>query len=246
MSSYSYFLIPTASNDPRMTTAKRQTLADFLYFSVCQGQKEMGPIGYSPLPINLVQASFAQTNKLKAADPNVDLTKRDVTTCQNPTFVAGHPEINHLAKIAPPPSACDKSGAGPCNPDGSSPTVGSNGGSNGNSNGGGSGTGNGTNGTGTTGTGTTGSHTGASGGATSGATKAPGGTKINPDTGQVISTGGDVASGDVSGVPVDLADYRQQNMTGILAPLAVAELIAVIVLPPAIYYFVLTRRRRRS
>jgi phosphate transport system substrate-binding protein len=244
MSSYSYFLIPTASNDPRMTTAKRQTLADFLYFSVCQGQKEMGPIGYSPLPINLVQASFDQTNQLKAADPNVDLTKRDVTTCQNPTFVAGHPEINHLAKIAPAPNACDKVGAGPCNPDGSSPAAGSNGNPTGTGSGTGSGTG--TTGTGTTGTGTSGGHTGASGGATSGATTAPGGTKINPDTGQVISAGGDGASGDVSGVPVDLADYRQQNMTGILAPLAVAELIAVIVLPPAIYYFVLTRRRRRS
>ena len=61
LSSYSYMIIPTASNDSRMTTAKRQTLADFLYYSLCQGQAEMGPIGYSPLPINLVQASFAQT-----------------------------------------------------------------------------------------------------------------------------------------------------------------------------------------
>jgi phosphate transport system substrate-binding protein len=52
-----------------MTTAKRQTLADFLYYSICQGQKEMGPIGYSPLPINLVQAGFEQIAKLKTADP---------------------------------------------------------------------------------------------------------------------------------------------------------------------------------
>ena len=64
--------------DPKMTTAKRQTLADFLYYSVCEGQKEMGPIGYSPLPINLVQASFSQINTLKEADPKVDLTERSV------------------------------------------------------------------------------------------------------------------------------------------------------------------------
>src|SRR5207244_1152346 len=109
--SYSYFLIPTGANDSRMTTAKRQTLADYLYYAVCQGQKEMGPIGYSPLPINLAEASFAQTAKLKQADPNVDLNQRNITTCQNPTFVAGHPEINHLAQIAPVPPACDKVGA---------------------------------------------------------------------------------------------------------------------------------------
>ena len=52
-----------------MTTAKRQTLADFLYYSICQGQAEIGPIGYSPLPINLVQAGFDQIAKLKTADP---------------------------------------------------------------------------------------------------------------------------------------------------------------------------------
>lgn len=114
MSSYSYLLIPTASDDPRMTTAKRQTLVDFLYYSVCQGQAEMGPIGYSPLPVNLAQASFDQIGKLKTADSNVNLTERDITTCHNPTFVAGQPTRNYLAEIAPQPSACDNSGAGPC------------------------------------------------------------------------------------------------------------------------------------
>jgi phosphate transport system substrate-binding protein len=114
MSSYSYMIIPTASDDPRMTTAKRQTLADYLYYSVCEGQGEMGPIGYSPLPINLVQASFQQVGVLKQADPGVDVTTKNVTTCHNPTFVAGQPNRNYLAQIAPQPPACDKVGAGPC------------------------------------------------------------------------------------------------------------------------------------
>jgi hypothetical protein len=74
----------------------------------------MGPIGYSPLPINLVEASFAQTNKLQTADKAVQLSNENVTTCHNPTFVAGHPDENHLAQIAPLPPACDKSTAGPC------------------------------------------------------------------------------------------------------------------------------------
>ncbi len=56
-----YMIIPTSSTDTRMTTAKRQTLADFLYYSVCDGQKEMGPIGYSPLPVNLCPAASSRS-----------------------------------------------------------------------------------------------------------------------------------------------------------------------------------------
>jgi hypothetical protein len=51
---------------------------------------------------------------LQTADPGVDLTQRDVSTCNNPTFIPGHPDQNYLAKIAPQPTACDKVGAGPC------------------------------------------------------------------------------------------------------------------------------------
>ncbi|MBV8980089.1 MAG: substrate-binding domain-containing protein [Acidimicrobiia bacterium] len=114
LSSYSYMVEPTAPDDSKMTTAKRQTLADFLYYSICDGQKEMGPIGYSPLPINLVQAGFQQIGKLHQADPGVDLSQRDVSTCNNPTFIAGQPNRNYLAEIAPMPPPCDQSGQGPC------------------------------------------------------------------------------------------------------------------------------------
>ena len=122
LSSYSYGIIPTDAGDPRMSTAKRQTLVDYLFYSICDGQKEIGPIGYSPLPINLVQASIAQMAKLgpgqppdhPGADPNVSLSGRDVSSCNNPTFIAGHPEENHLALIAPMPPACDQAGQGPC------------------------------------------------------------------------------------------------------------------------------------
>jgi uncharacterized membrane protein YgcG len=116
LSSYSYMILPIGTNtqDSQMTTAKRQTLADFMYYSLCVGQKEMGPIGYSPLPINLVTAGFSQLAKLQAADSGVDLTQRDASTCNNPTFIPGQPTRNYLAEIAPQPAACDKSGAGPC------------------------------------------------------------------------------------------------------------------------------------
>ena len=117
ISSYSYMIIPTGPTDVRMTTAKRQTLADFLYYSLCAGQTKAGPYGYSPLPLNLVQAGFEQIAKLKVADPLVDLTDRDVRSCNNPTFDGKNLSKNKLAQIAPQPAECDKNGAGPCGTD---------------------------------------------------------------------------------------------------------------------------------
>lgn len=114
MSSYSYLLLPTGAKDQRMTTAKRQTLADFMFYSLCEGQTKAGAYGYSPLPLNLVKAGFDQLKKLKTADPKVEIAGRDVTKCNNPTFVAGDLSKNRLAQIAPQPAACDKVGAGPC------------------------------------------------------------------------------------------------------------------------------------
>lgn len=114
LSSYSYMLLPTGAKDRRMTTSKRQTLVDFMFYSLCQGQSSAGKLGYSPLPLNLVQAGFSQLKKLSTADPDVNFKNRDVTSCNNPTFTKGNLSKNHLAEIAPQPAACDKVGAGPC------------------------------------------------------------------------------------------------------------------------------------
>jgi phosphate transport system substrate-binding protein len=227
MSSYSYMIIPTAADDTKMTTAKRQTLADFLYYSVCEGQKEMGPIGYSPLPVNLVQASFAQINRLKTADPKVDLTKRSVTTCHNPTFVAGQPTRNYLAEIAPNPPTCDKAGQGPCTGNGDTGTKnpGTSGG-NGSGNGsGGNGGGNGNGGKG--GTAATGKP---------GATASPtASAAVDPVTGQPIAASAANASvGNPLTVAAELPVTRTDTMAGILAPLAVVLLLLSLVVPPVL------------
>lgn len=224
LSSYSYAIIPTAPADQTMTTAKRQTLADYLYYSVCQGQREVGPIGYSPLPINLVQASFAQVGKLKQADSKVDLSKRNVTTCNNPTFIAGQPKRNYLAEIAPFPKACDKVGAGPCsdtgdpgtaNPtsDGKVPTGG--------------GSGSGTGGAGP-----------APGGGQAGSGPSGAGptTAVDPDTGQPVTTSaGTAPTGNVAAVPTDLAAFQASRRTTGLAILAVILLIAAVIVPPLLF-----------
>ncbi|HVX20611.1 MAG TPA: substrate-binding domain-containing protein [Acidimicrobiales bacterium] len=117
LSSYVYMIEPTGtypSPEGKVTTGKRQALADFQYFSICQGQRAIGGIGYSPLPVNLVEAGFGQISKLKAAAPGISLTKQTIYNCNNPTFIPGQPDENYLAQIAPMPPACDQTGAGPC------------------------------------------------------------------------------------------------------------------------------------
>jgi phosphate transport system substrate-binding protein len=245
LSSYSYGIVPTSATDSRMNTAKRQTLADFLYYSVCQGQAQIGPVGYSALPLNLVQASFDQIGRLKTADPGVDLTSRGVTTCNNPTFTPGNLSHNHLADIAPNPPACDKAGSGPCGGAGDPGTQivvggvlksnsgsGGSGGSSGAGAGGGSGSGAG------------------QAGNQSAAAKATGGagskTVINPDTGQpqTVSNGSDATSAEVVGQATELSAYRQQNLTTVLAPLAALELLLALIAPPLVYLRFIRPRRR--
>ena len=229
LSSYSYMIIPTGASDSTMTTAKRQTLADYLYYSICPGQKEMGPIGYSPLPINLVSAGFDQIGQLKTADPNVDITNRAVTTCDNPTFVAGQPTRNYLAEIAPQPPACDKSGAGPCSTGGDTgtgptPTASASAGAG--SSGGSKGTTHGSSGSsGSSGSrGSPGSHgssgpNGPSGSSGSSGSSAPSGPltggSVDPVTG-VTSPGGSVDP--VTGVTTPTGDGSTASGGGPLAP----------------------------
>jgi phosphate transport system substrate-binding protein len=251
LSSYVYMIEPTGkypSPESKITTAKRQTIADFLYYSICQGQKEIGPIGYSPLPVNLVEAGFGQLAKLKAADPSIDLSHRNVKTCDNPTFVEGHPSTNYLAKIAPLPPACDKVGAGPCadgvtpTGTGTTPTSSTKSGSKAGNGGGGRKS-----------TSAEGGSSGGSGGSgsglppvasTGGSGIAGTGTHTDPTTGQIVadSTSTDEADAPVT-VPAGLAGYRSSHLTKILAPLAVVLLLLALVLPPVLAYRMAAKRR---
>jgi len=247
LSSYVYAIIPTASDDSRMTTAKRQTIADFLYYSICQGQQEIGPIGYSSLPVNLVEAGFTQIGKLKKADPGVDLTSRNVSTCHNPTFIAGKPNVNHLAVIAPQPPSCDKVGAGPCDADqgtynGDAPTSSSN---NGSAGAGHRGTSGGATTSGTGGTGTSGGTATGGGGLPSGGAAATGGSLPSAaagdsDLGLGTTGGGTTTQQQGSGsdaqqliVPTTLAASDSRGPTVILAVLAVV-LFALVLIVPAV------------
>lgn len=224
ISSYSYMIIPTGKDDPRMTTAKRQTLADFMYYSLCAGQTKAGPYGYSPLPLNLVQAGFQQLAKLKKADGEVDLENRDVRSCNNPTFDGKNLSNNVLAQKAPQPAACDKVGAGPC------------------------GTATGTNQPSTDGGGTSdggeGGGTGGGGGGGSGGTGGAGGdapVAIDPETGAVVGDTGATSGDAVFASPTELVSERSVDRTA-FGWLAALELLALVMLPG---FLVVTLRRRR-
>lgn len=189
LSSYSYMVLPTGASDRRLTTNKRQSLVDLMFYALCEGQSKAGPYGYSPMPLNLVQAGFEQLAKLKTADPAVEVDNRDATKCNNPTFVPGDLTRNHLAEIAPLPADCDKQGQGPCDGEGGS-TGGNDGGATGGHDSGGGGAGDGSGGSGAvTGDGGTGGSGGSGGaGGTGGDSSIIDTTPVfDPVTGEVVS-----------------------------------------------------------
>lgn len=236
LSSYSYMLIPVGNNaNSRMTTAKRQTLADFMNYSLCTGQSKAGPYGYSPLPLNLVQAGFQQIARLKQADKSVDLTGRDVRKCNNPTFDGKNLSRNLLAVKAPAPASCDKVGAGPCGFATGTGTPSTNS----NQSGGAAGAGGGTTSAGGAATGAGGAVTAP--GAGGAATAAGGAAAVDPETGAVLADGGAIAAGGaVAGTPTELVSSRAHDTTAFGA-LAAAELAALVLLPGL---FVAWQRRR--
>jgi phosphate transport system substrate-binding protein len=107
LSSYSYMIIPTAVQGS-FSTSKGKTLAAFGYYAMCQGQQESASLGYSPMPVNLVQASFSQITKI----PGAVVQNINIRSCNNPTFSPNG--TNLLATEDPLPPACDKQGPTQC------------------------------------------------------------------------------------------------------------------------------------
>lgn len=109
LSSYSYLILPTSTSAyASFTPAKGATLAAFSYYAMCQGQQQSAQLGYSPMPINLVEAGFTQIAKIPGADPQ----SINIQSCNNPTFTPSGQNL--LAQTAPFPPACDKQGPTQC------------------------------------------------------------------------------------------------------------------------------------
>ncbi len=107
LSSYGYLILPIKVQG-QFTTAKGKTLGAFAYYAMCQGQQESASLGYSPMPINLVQASFTQIARI----PGAVVQNINIRSCNNPTFSPDG--TNVLVSTAPYPPACDKKGNTEC------------------------------------------------------------------------------------------------------------------------------------
>ncbi len=207
LSSYSYIIVPTAI-EGNFTLDKGLTLADFVSYFLCEGQQQAEVLGYSPLPINLVQGGLEQAQKIPGGNPQ----NKNISTCNNPTFSPDG--TNKLANEAPQPQACDKKGSDQCltGTGGASDTTtaASSGGSSSTASGGAGGAG---------GAGTT----GVDGGGTLGETTAGGVTGL--------TAGG---SPIVSGSPVTLSSRNVPFPSLMLMILASVLALSAVLLPPVI------------
>jgi phosphate transport system substrate-binding protein len=247
ISSYSYMIIPTSATDQRMTVAKRQTLADFLSYSLCTGQSKTGPYGYSPLPLNLVKAAFGQLEKLgpdalaangstkqPVAGVSVKNPSANLASCDNPTFVKGDLSANHLAQVAPLPAACQKATAQPCG-DTTSPAVQPSSGST-TKTGGANGTGIAT----TTGGKTA---TGAGQGSAPGGGPAQGASSVDPATGVVETGSASTTTSAAAANTIELTAQRQGD-NNVFGGVVAIELLIIVLLPGM--YVAWLRRRKGS
>jgi phosphate ABC transporter phosphate-binding protein len=258
LSSYSYMVIPT-SLDNGFSNEKGNTLADFANYFLCQGQQQADALGYSPLPINLVQAGFDQIKRI----PGAVVENINIAKCSNPTFSSDG--TNTLAKTAPQPPACDAKGPTQC---GTAAETGGGGASGGGNSGGGGGSGGGSGG-GTTGGTTSGGGTtggGTTGGAVTDVTVDGGGAAVvvdsetgqviaaepvvDPTTGEVIvdpaaaaAAGGAVTGGAyVAGIPVSTeASSGWGPYTGLLVATFIVVL-ALLFAPPLVARYMGARR----
>ncbi|WP_030438097.1 phosphate ABC transporter substrate-binding protein PstS [Actinoplanes subtropicus] len=215
LSSYSYMIIPVDKENDRFKAAKGKTLGDFSYYFLCEGQQQADSLGYSPLPINLVQAGLEQVRRI----PGVDAKAIDIKKCNNPTFSTDG--SNTLAKNAPNPQSCDHVGATQCTggtagAKGDTPTTGNGGKNN------------------TPGGTKTGANPSASATAAAGTT--PGGVPsagavIDPDTGQVVGGAGGGADS-VSAIPVSLSNQLDPTLKLVLIIVSCALLLGLTVGPP--------------
>ena len=116
ISAYSYLVVPLQTHGS-FTPDKGATLGYFSTFSLCEGQRTMGALGYSPLPMNLVLAAMDQVLRIPGVDAatkgTIQATKSGVKSgssnkCNNPTFRPGDsPAHNILTDTAPFPAECD-------------------------------------------------------------------------------------------------------------------------------------------
>lgn len=102
LSSYGYMIIPKSAT-ANFSTDKGRTLSEFAYYSLCEGQQQAAALGYTPLPVNLVQTAVDQVNQIPGATQKVN--GDDLRSCHNPTLSADGTDL--LTDTVPQPPPCD-------------------------------------------------------------------------------------------------------------------------------------------
>ncbi len=225
LSSYSYMILPTDERSS-FTKEKGETLSDFAYYSLCEGQQQAEALGYSPLPVNLVQAGVKQVARIPGTTNK--LNEGNLRGCNNPTFSPDGENL--LAKTAPQPEECDKQGPTQCatgtgGAQASTPNSGGGGNNAGGTNAGGTNAG---------GTNAGGTNAGGTDPTTAAIDPATGAPLIDPETGELLGAEGQSGlASNVSAIPVsvDLPNDRQRIL---LAVLAVILLVALVLGPPLV------------
>jgi phosphate ABC transporter phosphate-binding protein len=208
LSSYSYMILPTTIQG-QFTTAKGKTLGAFMYYAMCQGQQQSASLGYSPMPVNLVQDGFDQIRKI----PGVVVQNVTIQGCNNPTFSSDG--TNKLADEAPMPADCDKQGPNQCTTGTGgahqpTPVKASATGSGGGSSSGGS-SGGGSSGGSSGGSGSGGSSSAAVSAGSGSQTGARGATTGRTSTGGTNGSGANGSSGGTAGAATPAAAAAQQS-----------------------------------
>ncbi len=111
LSSYSYLIVPRVGTPiPGIfSNGAGATLSTYIDYFLCAGQQYSAELGYSPLPLNLVEGGLLQSSKIPGAVPTPDMAN-----CDNPTLRDGQLIV---LDDAPYPTKCQKVGSPlNCNP----------------------------------------------------------------------------------------------------------------------------------
>jgi phosphate ABC transporter phosphate-binding protein len=219
LSSYSYLVLPTTT-DFGFNANKGFTLGDFGKYALCQGQSQVDALGYSALPINLVEAGYAQLAQVPGA--SIPTATTDIIrSCNNPTFSTDG--TNTLAKNDPQPQACDHKGPTQCTTGtgGAKASTPANGG-------------------------TQASGTGATDGPSPGASAGTGTSATGEGCHRADVSGVAADGGPVPGVPVDASIDLGNALEIALMVFAGLLLIGLAMVPPIIAHGSARRRLRRD
>jgi phosphate transport system substrate-binding protein len=232
LSSYSYLIVPRTSlqfgnqtlHPPsEFSPQKGHTLTTWINYMLCGAQQNAGKLGYSPLPEPMVKGGVLQESKIPGAVQVPSLS--NYNRCNNPAYYNG---VDVLTATAPYPSPCQKvtaplyncvvskNGQAVLGPGGSGP----------------GGT--------TPGSGSPSSGPGGKNSLGTNGTTGPGGTRIDPNTGQLLGASG-TTNANVNAQPVGLVS--QPGEKWLFVVLTTLELLAVVAVPAFLGTW-LTRRRK--